>query len=119
MNNREIATPLYFAVQYDFDKDGGAIGNIFTGVVIPGDKLLCFLGVQIITPCVGAGNLNFGVLGALSLYGTYPAASFGANRTALGAATTIGTEVIISISGAPLTAGKIHIGWTVISWAGR
>lgn len=121
MNNGLVCTPRWFGIEYDFDKDGGAVGTIETGLILPAGGALFVTAVQKITQCVGAGaTFQFGTASSVALYGSYPSALFPATgMTTPMTVSTLEEEVLITIAGVPITQGKIHVHWCVIIGVGR
>lgn len=114
--------PFYFGCIYDVAKQGGAVGSVATGLILPPGAMIIEFGVQVITQCVSAGNgdFQFGYAGALAAYGAYPHLVYAADGlTSLAHATTVEKEVLISIAGAPIQSGKIKIHWTLVVVNGK
>ena len=99
---------------YDFDIDGGAVGSIGTGIIIPTTATFFICVFRVLTPVTsgGAALINVGWNGQLSAIaqnlGPLPlaAGSFAIPGTG---APCEGLEILFSISVAPLTAGKIIV----------
>ena len=105
---------------YDFDINGGAVGTIDMGVFIPTNCIIWYGYAKVITTCVGGAGakISIGFTGFDQVLITKTAvASWTANAILPGLdlpelpQTVSNVQMQITISDAPLTAGKIVYGF--------
>jgi len=120
MNKREATVLSKFALQcqtftYDFDTDGGAVGEISFGVRLPANSYVtdCYADSQTAPDSAGDGASIEVKAGATSLTAAEGEAEFdpGPNRVTLadpdGVKLSDSEELKVEISGEDLTAGKL------------
>lgn len=120
LRNQEPGVARYSAGAglYDFAMDGGAQGSIDMGVFIPEFAVITRFNVTTLTAPVGAGaSISFGISGSVQLLmvttgiaafvinQTLQGVDFNANPQMTGA--TANVPILMTISGAALTAGKL------------
>jgi len=118
MNKREATVLSKFAVQcqtftWDFDTDGGAIGEIPFGVRLPANSYVtsCWADAQTAPDSAGEGASLELLAGSTSISTDEAEAAFdsGTNNMSLtdGAKLTDSEELKLSITGEALTSGKV------------
>jgi len=115
---KSAATPLYQTFLYDFSRDGGAIGAIRTGIQIPNKASIVALSTYTNVAIVGAASVSLGTTTSVNLLSNAPVALgapepignragfFGTTKFAI-MDTTL--NIIFTIAGAPITAGRFSV----------
>lgn len=108
-------SPKFYAFEYDFSVDGGAIGNYPTGIQPPKQLFIVSAFVQVLTPITSIGlDLNFGTASDPTGFGGIPAivnldqaaGNFFNTFTANLYAQTTGEEIIMQFATNPALTGK-------------
>lgn len=114
---KSIASKKEITFNYDFTRDGGAIGTIGMGVFIPANAVLNLGHAKIITTCTSGGGatISVGWTGATTiLINAAAVATFTAGAVVNGALLSIAPvttgavlrELAVTIGVAALTAGR-------------
>lgn len=113
---RPIISPLLSqSFEWNFAVDGGAIGSQATGIIIPNRANICIITGKIITAITdGGGGATIqvgwtGNLAAIFAQAVFPWVTGSIGLFGLAGAASIGSPILFTVAGAPLTAGRMIV----------